>query len=109
MTAIDGSWSGSAGGAAISPESGAEGSAPTPLPSPLESWGWNESWAAAFAPLAAEGRTPARVISQQRGEWLLAGEHGDWSAKLTGRLRHEARMGALPAVGFCVGFVSTHV
>ena len=108
MTSIDGSRSGSAGGAAISPESGAEGSVPTPLPSPLESWGWNESWAAAFASLAADGRAPARVISQQRGEWLLAGEHGEWSAKLTGRLRHEAKMGALPAVGDWVGCVTPH-
>lgn len=74
----------------------------------LESWGWDETWAAAFAPLAAEGRIPARVISQQRGEWLLAGEHGEWSAKLTGRLRHEAKMGALPAVGDWVGCVTPH-
>src|ERR1035437_6389165 len=85
---------------------GVAGSAPTPLPHSLESWGWTETWATAFAPLAADGRIPARVISQQRGEWLLAGEHGEWSAKLTGRLRHEARMGALPAVGDWVGCVS---
>jgi ribosome biogenesis GTPase len=101
MKSIDGIGDAVAG--ALEPEGGVVGSAPTPLPHSLESWGWSETWAAAFAPLAADGRTPARVISQQRGEWLLAGEHGEWSAKLTGRLRHEARMGALPAVGDWVG------
>jgi ribosome biogenesis GTPase len=69
----------------------------------LVKWGWDADWAAIFAPLAADKRSPARVISQQRGEWLLAGEDVEWSAKLTGRLRHEARMGDLPAVGDWVG------
>src|ERR1035437_5261638 len=92
-------------GVANGAESGVAGSTPTPLPHSLESWGWNETWAAAFAPLAADGRVPARVISQQRGEWLLAGEHGEWSAKLTGRLRHEAKMGALSEGGDGVGCV----
>jgi len=81
------------------------GSEPAELPSPLESWGWNDVWAAAFAPLAAEGRSPARVIAQHRGAWLLAGADGEWSASLTGRLRHEAAMGDLPAVGDWVGCV----
>jgi len=47
------------------------------------------------APLAAEGRFPARVIAQHRGRWTLAGEQDEWSAALTGRLRHEAREGEL--------------
>ena len=84
---------------------GAAGGEPAALPSPLESWGWNESWVAAFAPLAADGHAPARVIAQHRGHWLLAGEDGEWLASLTGRLRHEARMGELPAVGDWVGCV----
>jgi ribosome biogenesis GTPase len=84
---------------------GAAGGEPAALPSPLESWGWNESWVAAFAPLAAEGRSPARVIAQHRGHWLLAGENGEWLASLTGRLRHTAARGELPAVGDWVGCV----
>lgn len=76
---------------------------PAPLPHSLVKWGWDAEWAATFAPYAADKRSPARVISQQRGEWLLAGEHHEWSAKLTGRLRHEAKMGELPAVGDWVG------
>src|SRR5664279_5984153 len=95
---------GSAGGDARS----ATAPLPVPLPHSLVEWGWNEAWAAAFAALAEDGRIPARVISQQRGEWLLAGELGEWSAKLTGRLRHEAKMGALPAVGDWVGCVTPH-
>src|SRR5450759_1446575 len=106
MTSIDGIGGGAIAGAAaetLGTESGVAGPSPPPLPNSLVIWGWNEHWAAAFAPLAADGRAPARVISQQRGEWLLAGEFGEWAAKLTGRLRHGARMGALPAVGDWVG------
>jgi len=69
----------------------------------LESWGWNEEWAAAFAPSAAAGLTPARVISQQRGRWLLAGEIGEWLGLVTGKFRHDAAMGDLPAVGDWIG------
>jgi ribosome biogenesis GTPase len=71
----------------------------------LEDWGWDDRWAGVFAPLAADGRSPARVIAQHRGSWLLAGENGEWSASLTGRLRHAAREGELPAVGDWVGCV----
>jgi ribosome biogenesis GTPase / thiamine phosphate phosphatase len=78
------------------------------LPHSLASWGWTEEWAAQFAPLAAEGRFPARVIAQHRGRWTLAGEEDEWSAALTGRLRHEAREGELPAVGDWVACVVPH-
>ena len=78
---------------------------PTALPHSLASWGWTAEWAAQFEPLAADGRFPARVIAQHRGRWLLADDHHEWSAALTGRLRHEAREGELPAVGDWVGCV----
>ena len=71
----------------------------------LEAWGWDGRWAAAFAPLAADGRIPARVIAQHRGAWLVAGADEEWSASLTGRFRHEAAEGDLPAVGDWVGCV----
>ncbi|HEX7490198.1 MAG TPA: ribosome small subunit-dependent GTPase A [Candidatus Limnocylindrales bacterium] len=92
-----------AGGAPDGAPDGAPETVPVPLPHSLVRWGWDKEWVATFAPLAAAKRSPARVISQQRGEWLIAGEDREWSAKLTGRLRHEARMGELPAVGDWVG------
>lgn len=68
-------------------------------PYSLESWGWDEQWAAAFKPFEVLGLTPARVVAQHRGAWFLAGAESEWPASLTGRLRHEAAEGALPAVG----------
>ena len=78
---------------------------PLALPHSLASWGWTDHWAAAFEPFAADGRFPARVVAQHRGRWLLAGERHEWAAARTGRLRHEAREGGLPAVGDWVGCV----
>ena len=70
----------------------------------LVAWGWDAGWAAAFA-ADGDGLAPARVIAQHRGRWLLASETGELPATLTGRLRHEAGDGELPAVGDWVGFV----
>ena len=86
-------------------DSSAAGSVPAALPCSLECWGWDDQWVTAFAPLAATDRSPARVIAQHRGSWLLAGEDGEWSASLTGRLRYAAGEGELPAVGDWVGCV----
>ena len=72
--------------------------------SDLAGWGWDAGWAAAFA-AGGGGLAPARVIAQHRGRWLLASETGELAATLTGRLRHEAGDGELPAVGDWVGFV----
>lgn len=76
-----------------------------PHPGDLAAWGWDDRWAGAFAPNAAAGLTPARVIAQHRGQWLLAAEKGEVPASLTGRFRHEAATGDLPAVGDWVGCV----
>lgn len=76
-------------------------------PGQLAAWGWDEGWAGAFAPSAAVGLTPARIIAQHRGRWLLTGESGEWSAELTGKFRHEADEGDLPAVGDWVGCVQS--
>ena len=68
----------------------------------LKDWGWDPSWAAAFDAFAGSNgdcRWAARVVAQHRGAWLLAAELGERSASLTGRFRHEARDGQLPAVG----------
>ena len=67
----------------------------------LREWGWDESWAAAFVPHAAESLQPARVVRQDRGAWELQTEAGVRSAEATGRFRLALESGAadLPAVG----------
>jgi ribosome biogenesis GTPase / thiamine phosphate phosphatase len=68
-------------------------------PSVLAAWGWDGAWATALAESAAADHFPARVIAQHRGLWLIAAESGEMAATLTGRFRHEALDGDLPAVG----------
>lgn len=67
----------------------------------LREWGWDEEWAAAFAPHAAEGLQPARVVRQDRGAWEIQTENGVRSAEPTGRFRRELEAGAaeFPSVG----------
>jgi ribosome biogenesis GTPase len=69
----------------------------------LEQWGWDGSWAAALAALDAPDLEPARVIAQHRGLWLVATAGGESKALPTGRFRHQAEDGGLPAVGDWVG------
>jgi ribosome biogenesis GTPase len=71
----------------------------------LDAWGWDELWAATFTASAPDGLVPARVIAQHRGRWLLAGESGEFPGIVTGKFRHEAMTGELPAVGDWVGCV----
>ena len=67
----------------------------------LSALGWDSTFAADFAQLAADGLAPARVVAEHRDRYILAGAHdADISAVLAGRLRHEAQSRAeLPAVG----------
>ena len=67
----------------------------------LRDWGWDDEWAAAFAPHAAEGLQPARVVRQDRGAWEIQTEAGVRSAEATGRFRLALESGEaeLPAVG----------
>ena len=65
----------------------------------LEAWGWDDRWAAEFAPFVGGGRWPGRVVAQHRGAWDVIGEKGEAVASATGRLRHEAGDDELPAVG----------
>jgi ribosome biogenesis GTPase / thiamine phosphate phosphatase len=71
----------------------------------LEAWGWNDQRAAEFAALADGGLWPARVFAQHRGLWFVVGENGETAASPTGRFRHTADDGDLPAVGDWVGCV----
>jgi ribosome biogenesis GTPase len=71
----------------------------------LETYGWDEPFAAAFAPHAAEGFEAGRVFLQHNRALMLYTASGELQAETTGRLRYHAR-GAedLPAVGDWVAF-----
>jgi ribosome biogenesis GTPase len=73
--------------------------------STLEDWGWDGGWAAELAAAATPSTdlVPARVIAQHRGLWLVATSGGEAQALPTGRFRHQAGEGDLPAVGDWVG------
>ncbi|PDT72458.1 ribosome small subunit-dependent GTPase A [Bradyrhizobium sp. C9] len=62
-------------------------------------YGWSDRDGQAFAPCAAQGCVPARVVVQQRGLYTLVTDHGELRAQLAGRLVHEAREGGHPVVG----------
>jgi ribosome biogenesis GTPase len=66
----------------------------------LEALGYSPRWEALFAPHAAEGLTPARVIRGDRGSALIATPEQVVHAKPSARLVKSATSGAeLPAVG----------
>lgn len=73
----------------------------------LEDLGWNESFAACFAPYSAEGLVPARVVAQRGLNRVSTGE-AEHYADLAGRLRHELEgpggAAGFPAVGDWVVF-----
>ena len=69
------------------------------LPHSLAAWGWDDGWAAERTRSDGADLWPARVIAQHRGQWMLAGEAVETAASLTGRFRHEAPDGDIPAVG----------
>ncbi|HEX7920778.1 MAG TPA: ribosome small subunit-dependent GTPase A [Bradyrhizobium sp.] len=62
-------------------------------------YGWSDHDGQAFAPYAAQGYVPARVVVQQRGLYTLVTDHGELRAQLAGRLVHEAQEGGHPVVG----------
>jgi ribosome biogenesis GTPase len=65
----------------------------------LEQLGWADPFNTAFESLADQKLAPARVAAAQREHHRLLTEHGVFDARLSGRLRHEARPGELPVVG----------
>ena len=68
----------------------------------LAALGWDDAWAAAFAPHAADaGHLPARVVAAHRGTWdVLTGAGATpLEGRVAGRLRHEAGPAELPVVG----------
>jgi len=77
------------------------------LPHSLAAWGWDDGWAAAFAPFADAGMWPARVAAQHRGLWIVIGEKGEVAASPTGKLRRAADDAEYPTVGDWVACVES--
>jgi len=67
----------------------------------LEEWGWDAYFEAMWNALEREAaEVPARVVSQQRSLWRIAGEFGERWATPSGRLRESGDLdGDWPAVG----------
>jgi ribosome biogenesis GTPase len=61
--------------------------------------GWDPHWNTAFSSYAERGFVPGRVAVEHRSTYLIYGEVGELSAKISGRLRHDALASDLPAVG----------
>jgi ribosome biogenesis GTPase len=56
----------------------------------LVAYGWDDVFAARFAPFAEQGLTPARVIVEYQHIYRVIGEDGELLATVAGRLRHRA-------------------
>ncbi|RKK05995.1 ribosome small subunit-dependent GTPase A [Pseudoroseomonas wenyumeiae] len=65
----------------------------------IEQYGWSDTLRLAFEPHARAGHVPGRIVVQQREAHLVATAGGNLSARLSGRLRHEAREAGHPAAG----------
>src|SRR6185436_10890614 len=68
-------------------------------PPALADLGWNDFFAAAFAPYAEQDLVPARVIREGRGVYGVATGDGELAAAASGRLWHGDEGGGAPAVG----------
>lgn len=56
----------------------------------LAAYGWDDGWAAAFAPFAADGLVPGRVVIEFNHLLRVCTAAGDVQAQHAGRLRHTA-------------------
>ncbi|MFC4170250.1 ribosome small subunit-dependent GTPase A [Teichococcus aestuarii] len=65
----------------------------------IEQYGWSDALQLEFEPHARAGHLPGRIIVQQREAHLVVTDGGNLSARLSGRLRHEAREAGHPAAG----------
>ncbi|HLZ83306.1 MAG TPA: ribosome small subunit-dependent GTPase A [Caulobacteraceae bacterium] len=65
----------------------------------IEQYGWSDGLRQDFAPHAALGHAPGRVLVQHRGAYIVATDAGDLPAKISGRLAREAAEGGYPTVG----------
>ena len=65
----------------------------------IEDYGWSAVLQDAFAPHAAAGLSPARVVAHHRGLWRLVTSEGECAGRLSGRFAAEAAPGEHPVVG----------
>ena len=65
----------------------------------IQDYGWSSALQNTFAPFAAEGLEPARVVIQQRGPYRLVTQAGEADGHLTGRFEHAALPGDYPVTG----------
>ncbi|WP_438480256.1 ribosome small subunit-dependent GTPase A [Oleiharenicola lentus] len=66
----------------------------------LAELGWNDFFANAFAPLAAEGGVPARVTLELKGYYEVTGENGAKLGECSGKFLNTAKTtSAYPAIG----------
>ena len=73
----------------------------------LTQLGWTSALAEAFAPQAAEGLLPARVVLEHTHIYRVMAADGERLARVSGRLRHHAAgRGDFPAVGDWVAIES---
>ena len=86
---------------------GEPGFARSTLPRSLAAWGWDDRWAASFAPFADSGMWPARVTAQHRGLWIVVGQKGEIAASPTGKLRRAADDTKYPTVGDWVACIES--
>ncbi|WP_160000043.1 ribosome small subunit-dependent GTPase A [Roseomonas sp. 18066] len=73
----------------------------------IEQYGWSDALRQAFAPHARAGHIPGRIVIQQREVPLVVTEAGNLNARLSGRLRHEAREAGYPTAGDWVALSAT--
>jgi len=69
------------------------------LTSALTAYGWNERLQTDFAPYAAEGLIPGRIVMTQRGGYRLITEAGEIEARATGQLMKAAADAERPTAG----------
>jgi len=65
----------------------------------LETFGWDDGWADAFAPHLAAGLVPGRVAVPHRGAYDVLTKEGETRARLPGRARGRIESAELPVVG----------
>jgi ribosome biogenesis GTPase / thiamine phosphate phosphatase len=66
----------------------------------IEELGWDDYFQAHWSETGNEGRVPARIVSQHRGLWRVAGDFEECWAEASGALRTAGENGAdWPAVG----------
>jgi ribosome biogenesis GTPase len=67
---------------------------------PVKDVGWSAYWGGVFAPFAAGGLEPGRVMIARRGRFAVATPRGEIDAEPAGRLRQETRdASAWPVTG----------